>query len=80
LGPEKEKHRSIGCKQAAMSKDLDQQHDHYKEIALKNLGLCRSGLQRGKKHCTTSEELKDNGFDVQSGGCGIPTSFVANIR
>jgi aminobenzoyl-glutamate utilization protein B len=62
---------------AAASSDIQLKYDHYKEIALKIWDYAEVGYKEEKSTAILQKELKDNGFDVQAGVAGIPTSFVA---
>jgi aminobenzoyl-glutamate utilization protein B len=79
LGQKKKSADPLDVSKAAMSKNLDQLHDHYKEIALKIWDYAEVGYKEEKSTALLQKELKDNGFDVQTGVAGIPTSFVATF-
>lgn len=60
-----------------MGQDLDKQYDHYKDVALKIWDYAEVGYKEEKSTSLLQQELKGNGFEIQSGVAGIPTAFVA---
>ena len=60
-----------------MNESLQKKYDHYKDIALKIWDYAEVGYTEEKSTALLQKELKDNGFEVQSGVAGIPTAFVA---
>lgn len=63
---------------AAAATAIQDQYDHYKEIALKIWDYAEVGYKEVKSTALLQEELKANGFDVEAGVAGIPTAFVAS--
>jgi aminobenzoyl-glutamate utilization protein B len=61
----------------AAANEIQQLYDHYKDIALKIWDYAEVGYKEEKSSADLQKELKDNGFVVQKGVAGIPTSFVA---
>jgi len=62
---------------SAANAEIQQHYDHYKDIALKIWDYAEVGYKEEKSSALLQEELKNSGFDVQSGVAGIPTAFVA---
>ena len=79
MGQKKKGPDPLDVNKAAMSKDLDQQYDHYKDIALKIWDYAEVGYKEEKSTALLQKELKDNGFEVQAGVAGMPTAFVATF-
>lgn len=63
----------------AAANDLQQNYEHYKEIALKIWDLAEVGYKEEKSSALLQKELKENGFAVKAGVAGIPTSFEASF-
>lgn len=57
--------------------EIQGKYDHYKNVALTIWDYAEVGYKEEKSTALLQKELKDNGFDVQAGLVGIPTSFVA---
>lgn len=67
----------FGKNKLAAAVEIQQHYDHYKDIALKIWDYAELGYKEEKSTAILQKELKDNGFDVQSGVADIPTAFVA---
>ena len=61
----------------SMHESLQKKYTHYKDIALKIWDYAEVGYKEEKSTALLQQELRANGFDVQSGVAGIPTAFVA---
>ncbi len=62
----------------AAASEIQQQYEHYKEISMKIWDYAEVGYKEVKSSALLQNELKNNGFDVQSGVAGMPTAFVAS--
>ncbi len=62
---------------AAASAEIQGKYDAYKKIALQIWDYAEVGYKEEKSTALLQQELKNNGFTVQSGVAGIPTSFMA---
>lgn len=63
----------------AAANDLEQNYDHYKEIAMKIWDLAEVGYKEEKSSALLQKELQENGFTVRAGVAGIPTAFEASF-
>ncbi len=61
----------------ATIKLIESKYDYYKERALKIWDYSELGFKETKSTALLQETLKENGFSVESGLAGMPTSFVA---
>lgn len=59
------------------TKNLQQDYGMYKQIALDIWGYAELGYKETQSSALLQKTLKDQGFDVQAGVAGIPTSFLA---
>lgn len=57
---------------------LDQDTEHYWEIASEIWNLAELGYQEHKSSALLQQELSDAGFSIESGVAGMPTAFVAS--
>lgn len=57
--------------------DLNAEKDHYKKIALQIWDYAELGYKEVRSSTILQDELKAQGFTVESGVAGIPTAFVA---
>ncbi len=62
---------------AAAAAEIQGKYDEYKKIALQIWDYAEVGYKEEKSTALLQQELKNNGFTVQSGVAGIPTSFMA---
>ncbi|HLO81487.1 MAG TPA: hypothetical protein VK166_11030, partial [Chitinophagaceae bacterium] len=67
----------FGKNKFAAASEIQQQYDHYRDIALQIWDYAEVGYKEEKSTALLQKELKDNGFDVQAGVADIPTAFVA---
>ena len=58
--------------------EIQGKYDHYKNVAMTIWDYAEVGYKEEKSTALLQKELKDAGFEVQSGLVGIPTSFVAS--
>ena len=56
---------------------LQGNYEHYKKVALQIWDYAEVGYKEEKSTALLQSELKNNGFEVQSGIAGEPTSFIA---
>jgi aminobenzoyl-glutamate utilization protein B len=62
---------------AAAAAEIQGKYEEYKKIALQIWDYAEVGYKEEKSTALLQQELKNNGFTVQSGVAGIPTSFMA---
>lgn len=63
---------------SAAANEIEQQYDHYKDVALKIWNYAEVGYKETKSSALLQDELKANGFRIEAGVAGIPTAFVAS--
>ena len=61
----------------AADAEIQSKYDEYKKIALQIWDYAEVGYKEEKSTALLQQELKNNGFTVQPGVAGIPTSFMA---
>jgi len=61
----------------AADAEIQAKYDEYKKIALQIWDYAEVGYKEEKSTALLQQELKNNGFTVQAGVAGIPTSFMA---
>jgi aminobenzoyl-glutamate utilization protein B len=61
----------------AADAEIQGKFDEYKKIALQIWDYAEVGYKEEKSTALLQQELKNNGFTVQAGVAGIPTSFMA---
>jgi len=61
----------------AAAAEIQGKYEEYKKIALQIWDYAEVGYKEEKSTALLQQELKNNGFTVQSGVAGIPTSFMA---
>jgi aminobenzoyl-glutamate utilization protein B len=64
-------------KKEAMA-SLDANYDHYRKVALQIWEYAELGYKEQKSSALLADELRKNGFAVETGVAGIPTAFVAS--
>ena len=70
--------KEIAALKAQSFDQLLLKQEEYKEAAMKIWNYAELGYQESESSQLLQSLLKDNGFSVESGVAGIPTSFVAS--
>ena len=66
-----------GASREALISTIENRLEHNKEIALKIWNLAELGYLEVKSTALLQQTLTEEGFRVESGVAGIPTSFIA---
>ena len=62
------------------SSPIDHHQERFEDIAIKIWEYAELGYLEEKSSSLLQQELKDNGFTIQSGVAGIPTAFIAEYN
>lgn len=77
VSAQKKNNNLNSLKQQAMQ-DINAQYTSYADIALQIWGFAEMGYKEVQSAALLQQQLKDQGFTVESGVAGIPTAFVAS--
>jgi aminobenzoyl-glutamate utilization protein B len=73
-----QKARPLSALKQQAIRDLDPQHEAYRQIARQIWDYAEPGFKEVKSSELLQKTLADNGFAVQAGVAGMPTAFVAS--